>query len=492
MMRRRSLALGALAATVLSFPVRAREPLVVGQTFLSAGLDPARGSAGWALVSHGVAEKLFTMNQNGRLEPQLADSVARIDDRTWTVMLKAGRLFSDGTPVTARAVAEALSRTVSENAAARASAGSIAFETDGDLALRLRSERAIPSAAVLLAEWVFAVYRRDGDAMHFTGPWAVAAFEADRRLRLAPNPHHPASADLPPIEIRRFPDAQAMALAAQAGEIDLAFNVPAETVPRLQRSDGLTVKSFPVSYQYMAWLNTTRPALGDVRVRRAIDLAIDRSELVRALTGGLPATGAYAPEFPFAGKAPRPFDPANAAALLEQAGWRLDGGLRRNAGVPLRLEVVAYPQRPDLVTLLPVLRARLAALGVEVVTRVTENVSVTAKEGSFDVLLWAQHTAPAADPAFFPNLFLRSGAANNHARFTDSALDALLDEFARESDPDRRAEIAARAERRVFEMAPVAYLLTPVWHVALSRRVAGYTPWGSDYHIVRPDLRPAR
>jgi len=108
------------------------------------------------------------------------------------------------------------------------------------------------------------------------------------------------------------------------------------------------------------------------------------------------------------------------------------------------------------------------------------------------MLMWAQHTAPAGDPAFFPNLFLRSGAANNHARFADPGLDALLDGFGRESDAERRAEIAARAEQRVFEMAPVVYLLTPVWHVAVSRRAAAYTPWGSDYHIVRPDLRPAR
>jgi len=488
---RRSL-LAAAAAIALASPALARDPLVVGQTFIAAGLDPARGSAGWALVSHGVAEKLFTVSQRGRLEPQLAEAATRIDDRTWTVTLKAGRKFSDGTPVTARAIAETLARTVTENAAARASAGTVTFEATGDLALRVQGERAIPSVAALLAEWAFAIYRRDGDRTLYTGPWAVESYEADRRLKLVPNAHHPAGGGLPPVEVRRFPDAQALALAAQAGEVDLAFNVPAETLPRLQRGDGITVKSFPVSYQYMAWLNTTRPALADVRVRRAIDLAIDRAELVKTLGGGMPATGAYAPEFPFSGKAARPFDAARAAALLDEAGWRLEGGVRRKDGAALRLEVVAYPQRPDLVTMLPVVRARLTALGIEVATRVSENVSVTAKEGSFDMLMWAQHTAPAGDPAFFPNLFLRSGAANNHARFADPGLDALLDGFGRESDAERRAEIAARAEQRVFEMAPVVYLLTPVWHVAVSRRAAAYTPWGSDYHIVRPDLRPAR
>jgi len=483
----------ALALLLLAAPppTTAAEPLVVGQTFIAPGLDPAVGAAGWALVSHGIAEKLFTVGRDGVVAPQLAATATRLDDRTWTVTLAPGRLFSDGAPVDAAAVAASLGRTSAENPAARASVGRLAFEPTDALTLTVAGERPVPNLPSVLAEWTLPVYRQVGDNFVFTGPWAVTAFEPDRGLTLAPNPHFSGADERPAIALRRFADSQALALAAQSGEVDLAFNVPVEAIPRLAATPGVTVKSFPVAYQYMMWMNTGSPSLADARVRQAIDLAVNRDDLALAIRGGVPATGAFAAEFPFSSPTSRAFDPARAAALLDDAGWRLDGGVRRKGGRTLTLNLVAYPQRPDLVTFQPVIKAALKAVGIEVATQVSENVSRTAADGAFDLLLWAQHTAAAGDPAFFLNLFLRSGAANNHARFSSPALDAVLDRFAAASDPQARAAIARDAEAIVFEAAPVAYLLTPVWHLALSDRLADYEPWGSDYHILRPDLTAA-
>lgn len=124
-----------------------------------------------------------------------------------------------------------------------------------------------------------------------------------------------------------------MALALRAGELDLAFGLPAEGLAAMEANPELTVKSFPVGYQYFGLLNTARPALADRRVRQAIDLGLDRSELVAAIGNGAPATGAFAPYFPFAGKTPRATDPARAAALLDAAGWAAgpDGRAARTA-----------------------------------------------------------------------------------------------------------------------------------------------------------------
>ncbi len=485
--------LAAAAAFVLSGPqpAYAQDTIVVGKTFLAAALDPARGNAGWALTSHGIGQNLFTVGRDGRVVPSLALDASPIDERSWTVRLRPDQRFSDGVAVTAAEVATGLNRTIAENPAAR-SAGTLSFEALDALTLKVSGDRPLPILPSTLAEWPFVVYRASERGPVFTGPWQVAAFEPDRELTLEPNRFHADAEQRPRIRLRRFGDGQALALAVQSGEVDLAFNVPVEALPRLRASAGVTVKSFAVSYQYMAWINTSRPLLGDVRVRRAIDLAIDRDLLIQAISGGVRATGAYATTFPFATREPRPFDRARAAALLDEAGWRLDGNVRRKDGQTLRLVLLAYPQRPDLVTMQPVLRAEFAKLGIEVETRVSDNAQAAAREGNFDLMLWAQHTAPAGDPAFFPSVFLRSGAANNHARFASPALDAVLDRFAAASDFETRMLIASEAERVVFAQAPVAYLLTPVWHVALSRRLAGYEPWGSDYYVLRADLRLAR
>ena len=155
---------------------------------------------------------------------------------------------------------------------------------------------------------------------------------------------------------------------------------------------------------------------------RAIDLAIDRRELVAAIQGGEPATGAFATTYPFAGKEVRPFDPRRRRPLLDQAGWRLEAdGKRRKDGRTLDLVLVAYPQRPELVTMQPVIRARLAALGLNPQTRVVEQASAVAAARDFDLLLWAQHTAPAGDPGFFLNAFFRTGAGNNYAGYSSPA-----------------------------------------------------------------------
>jgi peptide/nickel transport system substrate-binding protein len=262
-----------------------------------------------------------------------------------------------------------------------------------------------------------------------------------------------------------------------------------EALPRLRTRADLTVKSFSVAYQYMMWVNMRRAPLADGRVRRALDLAVDREMLRDAVRGGQVATGAYASYFPFAATAPRAFDRAAAEDLLNAAGWRRGAdGVRRKDGQPLALVLYAYPQRPDLVTFLPVLKALYGQIGVAIETRLTEAVSQLAAAHDFDLLLWAQHTAPAGDPAFFLNMSLRTDAGNNYAGYRSARFDALLDQLARVSDPATRVAIAREAQALLAEDVPVVFLLTPHWHVGLSERLKHYEPWGSDYAIIRPDL----
>lgn len=472
---------------------QAGEPLRVGASFITSGLDPAKGSNGWALASHGIGENLFTVDSAGVLVPELASGAERIDDLTWRVALKPDRAFSDGTTVSAEAVAAALAHTMANNKAALATGGLLHFEAEGPLTLKVTTERPVPLIQALFAEWPLIVYglKADGSAV-FSGPYAVGSFKPDAEIALVANPHFDGADKRSPVTYRKFADAQALTLALEAGELDLAFGLPAESIARLKADPELTIKSFPVGYQYLAYLNTRKPALADARVRRAVDLAIDRAQLATAINGGLPATGAYAPYFPFAGKEARPTDVAAAAALLDEAGWAAGAdGARAKDGAALTLTVLAYPQRPDLVAILPVVKAQLAPLGIAVETRIVENVNDVAASGDYDVFLWAQHTAPSGDPAFFLNSTFRTGAGLNFTGYSSPDFDAILDGFANESDPTKRTEIAARAQQKLFEDAPVSFLLSPVWHVGLSKKLAGYEPWGSDYHVLRAEIGEA-
>ena len=336
-----------------------------------------------------------------------------------------------------------------------------------------------------------AIYRETGDGFVFTGPFAVATFEPGAAIELVPNPHYDDRAEhRPEIGLRRFTDGQSLALALEAGELDLAFNLPVEALPRLRADPEIEVSSFPVAYQYMMWMNTRSGALGEPAVRRAIDLAVDRAVLADVVRGGEVATGAFATFFPFAAEAPRQHDAEAARGLLEAAGWRDQDGhaVREKDGVELRLRLHAYPQRPDLLTFQPVLQAQLKAVGIAVETFVTEAVSELARARDFDLLLWAQHTAPAGDPAFFLEMFLRSEAANNHSGFANEASDAVLDRLAATAAPEGRAALAREAQKILFAETPVTFLLTPSWHYGARGALRSYEIWGSDYYVIRDDL----
>jgi len=465
-----------------------QRPLIIGQTFIAGGLDVAEGSAGWAMVSHGVAENLFTVDRYGHVVPQLASSASRDGDMAWSVTLSPGRRFSDGTPVTASEVSAALSRNVERNPATRASVGRLQFIPIDDLTMRVITERPTPVLKSVLAEWGFAVARAGSSGPAFTGPFRVVSFETGSRLALEPNPHwqRPSSHS---VTIVRFQDGQSLALAFRSGEIDLAFNLPVESLG-MGRADGLrTVKTFPVAYQYLAILNTRRTVLSDERVRRAISMTIDRAQIVQAIRGGKPSASLWASIFPFGDVSVSPTDRRGAAMLLDEAGWVPGSdGVRTKNGVRLSISLWAYPQRPDLATMQPVLRSQLAAIGIAVETRMTEQATTLARSGDFDILLWAQHTAPAGDPAFFPGLFLASDGGNNFAGWHDGAMDRLVAALRNAVRPDERVAIARQIDARTREAAPVIPLVTPEWHVGLSQRLASYEPWGSDYYIVRGDL----
>lgn len=484
----------ALAAVALALPALAAEPLRIGETFLVAGLDPAQGSAGWALTSHGVGDKLWTVNAAGELVPDLAASAERTGDLTWTVRLAEGRKFSDGSPFTAAALKAGFDNTFAKNAPAAATGGKLGFEAKDDLTLLVTTERPVAMLPALFAEWPLVTYTLDaaGNAL-FTGPYEIDALKPDESLALSPNPNYPGAADRSPVVIRRFGDAQTMALALQAGELDLAFGLPTEGLAAIKANPELTVKTFPVGYQYFGFLNMARPSMADVKVRQAVDFGLDRAELVAAIGNGAPATGAFAPYFPFAGKEPRVTDTVRAAALLDEAGWKAGpDGLRAKDGVPLKLTVLTYSARPDLVTMLPVVAAELGRLGIATETSVVENPNDVAVEGNFDIFLWAQHTAPSGDPAFFFNSMLVAGAPLNYAHYASPAFDAIVAKFAGTADPADRAAIAKEAQAQLFADVPVTFLVAPDWLVGLSPRLKGYEPWGSDYHVVRADMGETR
>jgi len=200
------------------------------------------------------------------------------------------------------------------------------------------------------------------------------------------------------------------------------------------------------------------------------------------------ATGIFAPYFSFANREPRPTDLARAEALLDAAGWTKGAdGIRAKDGKSLKLFIATY-NSSDLIAMLPILRAQLVKVGFDVDSQVFENIPQMSATEGINIVVRAQNTAPSGDPAFVMDSMLRTGAAFNHAHYSSSEFDAIIDKFLTAEDRAERTRIGLEAQAKLFEDVPVSFLVSPVWYVGLSKRLENYQPWGSDYHILRADI----
>ena len=226
-------------------------PVVVGSTFLAGGLDPTDGSTGWALTSHGISENLFTVDKDGAIVGQIAQSVAKVSEFVWDVTLKAGYKFSDGTAVTSARVAAALTEQNTENSAAQSSLGIMTVTAPDSLTVRIRSTKATHVMSSVLAEWVFVIYYKDvSNDFIYTGPYKVTTLSANQ-IDLMPNPNYPGAANRPVTIIKKFASGDALAEAAKRDELDIGFHLPIHELASVQAVRGQTVVSFETGYHYM-------------------------------------------------------------------------------------------------------------------------------------------------------------------------------------------------------------------------------------------------
>ncbi|HUF49334.1 MAG TPA: ABC transporter substrate-binding protein [Longimicrobiales bacterium] len=243
------------------------------------------------------------------------------------------------------------------------------------------------------------------------------------------------------IIMRFTPDMSAALTQMLGGNGDLLQKLPPDQRRQLEAAPGVRVYNAPrVRPAWLAW-NTRRPPLDDVRVRRALLMAIDRAALARGLFGdiGEPALSpvpAVLREHTPAVR-PLPFDTAAARTLLAEAGWRDsngDGVLDRN-GRPLRIEVEYISSDQTRRDVLIAIQSMLRRVGVDIAPRAYESSTWVQhlREGSFAGSFWGWGwgpgvVAPNAEMVFHSRSIPPAGpnfAAARHPRI-DQLIDALL------------------------------------------------------------------
>lgn len=470
-----------------------KETIVIGNTKVIDVVDPTRnGSNAWSLTADGISETVFMQDSKGNLVSHIVESIEQKDALTWEMKLKTGLKFSDGSTLDANALCDSMNTIMKNNEMAKSSAGIITFSATDNLTVKMVSERETTIMPSVLCEYNMVVCKETKDSSYvFTGPYAIKSMNPGVELELIPNKYYDDRASSRPnVTIKAFGDAAAMQQAYKSGEIDIAFTITPETAGILEK-EGYTTIDFDAGYQYFIVVNSKEnETLSDLKLRQAVNIAINREDMVTALKGGRVANGFFAQYYSFAGEVKEKYDPEGAKALLKEAGYTdTDGdGFLDKDGKKLSLKLVTYPSRPDLSILMQLVVSKLNEIGIDTTTEMTDSIGKYVKTEAFDLAFWAQHTTPTGEPTYSLSQFFRTDAAYNNNGYSNKKVDELLDSMGALQAGTEKDKLAKQVQQIVFEDLPVIYLVDPQWHIAVSDKVKGYVPYNGDYYVVNPQL----
>jgi peptide/nickel transport system substrate-binding protein len=404
------------------------------------------------------------------------------DGKTWTFKLRPGVRFSDGTPFDAGAVVKNLQRYLKISPRSspfftmdvRVGYGQIAGVQQADAqTVVIQLEQPAPFMVNTMSNFFSAMFHpgslaESGDFTGIplaTGPFKAVEWKRDEYLLLERNDQYwGAKPAVRRIRLRVIPDASARVSALLAREVDavaeLGALLPAQA-QQLKGQPGITVGADPISIsQYLAF-NCSRPPFDDVRLRRAVAMAIDRDAIVRDLVYGYatPGKSLLSPISKqwFSPKGTPRYAPAEAQKLAAEA---LAG---RKVEAVLPFSSSAGQARPYK-AMAELLQSLLRPLGIELRLQALENAALTdlTNRGEWN-LRFTQQGWANGDPDFIFSAMLASTGTYNvmaKAGFKHAEADELIAAGKVERDERKRFAIYERLQELAVQEMPVL----PLYH----------------------------
>lgn len=453
--------------------------------------DPHRGSSSFDNASlFPVYDRLVHLTPEAELVPGLAtDWSYAADGLSLDLTIREGVTFHDGEPLDAEAVAANVERALTvEGSTVAAELGAVeAVEVVDDATVRLvlsTPDGSLPGvlsdrAGMMVSPAAFDDPQLDQRPVG-AGPYELTSYSPGDRAVFRRFADHwdPEAAGADSLVMVFQPDPTTRMSALRAGELDAAL-IDAIQVAEAETYD-LGLESGPTLAFYHLQLNRSRPELEDVRVRRALNHAVDRDALVEGLLFGngtatvQPFPEGSAPHVPdLTPEATYPYDPDRARALLAEAGFP-DG---------FSFEVLVPNTDPGLGV---ALQEMLAEVGVEMRIREADGAQIAdlfyaQEEGDAMVAPWGGR----ADPLQTMALLYGPEGFSNPGRHTTPEVTELLGRARAAIDPDERAAAFEELSAVVVDEALDVPVYFPDSSFSFTDRVTGLQTWQSN----KPELR---
>lgn len=475
--RFRPLFLALAAALVLG--VASAQTARVAQALAHTSLAPAQATGlADTSVMRSMFEGLVGFDTDFNLVPELATSWTVSPNATELVFeLRSGVTFHDGTALDAAAVVAYLDWVMNPDNTVSARgrstlAGMTAWEATGPMQVTLRL--GAPNGAfifnVALANaYIASPAALEGDVPRNpvgTGPFRFGEWRDGEYVLVERYDGY--WGDPAAVEAIRFlvvNNAATRVAMLEAGEVDWAEAIPPALVPSVEANPDLEVQVSQSTFARIFPMNTQRPPFDDVRVRQALNYAVDKEQLAIVVFRGFatPVTSALpTPVFGHTPVGPYPFDPERARALLAEAGYG-PGGQR------LEFEVLTFTG-PEYETAGTVLQQMFSDVGVTMNFNPTERGALVEaifqplETFAFDAGLVGASSATGDAAQALRVSFARGSwppASNNWSFFHNERVEELLAAGVATGDPAARLAIYAEAQQIIHDEAPWVFLYSP-------------------------------
>jgi peptide/nickel transport system substrate-binding protein len=460
-------------------------------------LDPtlSRTYVGRIIYAH-MCEKLYEIDENLKIFPQLAADLPAFGDggKTVTIKLRAGVKFNDGTPLNAEAVKFSLDRHRELKGSSRRSELDHvnAVEVVDPLTVRLRLKAPFSPLTAILADragmpisptQAKKLDDKFGTAPVCVGPWAFAERVAQDRIVLDRSPHYfdPSQAKFDRLVFRIIPDDNVRLANLRSGDIDFMHQVVPTDAANLKKEGKLEVSSVTgVAYTGIT-INLRNkdgkppkpagdlgtPLANDPRVREALELSIDRDALNQVVWEGQYTVGCtpISPVSPFHDKSRKcpARDVVRAKKLLADAGL----------GQGYSFELTVQNQPPDR-RMGEVIQGMAKEAGFNITIRPSEFASALNDDDAGKLQAFLVGWSGRVDPDANIHQFHTCQGSLNTTHACDEATDALLTRAREVSDPTQRAQLYREAGDKFLARRNLIYLYHANYITAFPKSLKGY------------------
>lgn len=506
--------------------VPGRQTIIVGLSGAPDTIDPADHRSRYSeTVVRDMFDGLVTRDNVSGVHNELAESLTWKDDKTLEITLRQGVKFHDGSEMTADDVVFTFERIINENAIEYPEphtsprkgliAPLVSIEKTGDYSVVMNFSGPWPPALQLLVHQQILpkAYLESVGTQGFiaapigTGPFKfVSAQPGYTEIVMERfDDYYGGAPDLEPVGpacvqgavFRVIPEASTRVAALLAGEVDIIQNVPPELIATLEQTPGIQVKTVAGTQPKWVELNVNKPPFNDVRVRQALNYAVDKDLIIEAIYGGraVALPGPLSPYNNFVNKSLEPYayDATKALELLAEAGYTDSNGdgILDKGGQNFSFTLDTLEEHRALAE---AVADQFRAIGIDASVRFWEYSVVRPQ------LLAGERQAYLddwGDSAFDPvghfeakwHGFLQDTpyGRGNFSTYNNERVNELIVQGETTPDAAVRQTIYDEAQQIIYDEAPAVFLILPEEAEAASIRVQNWGP-ASDSRINLHDV----